>query len=167
MSKAIFRFCAIAALVLGSVAALSAQRRVVGKYGAARVQGRDVVVQVWVVVPPGLDGNEVALKALRGQGARPFQSEEFTTTGPVWDEFFDGNPLNDFVTEYYNSPKRPHLGRSWSAGLPEQTGHVDECANLELCFRLRRPDQPLPFAGQGMPQATEVWTVTMTWAGCP
>ena len=53
MSKAIFRFCAIAGLVLGSVAALSAQPRVVSRYGAARVQGRDVIVHVRVVVPPG------------------------------------------------------------------------------------------------------------------
>ena len=102
MSKAIFRFCAIAGLVLGSVAALSAQR-VVSKYGAARVQGREVIVHVWVVVPPGLDENEVALEALRGQGARPFQGDEFSTTGLVWDGPADGVSGNDEVKQYYNS----------------------------------------------------------------
>ena len=99
MTKAIFRFCAIAGLVLGSVAALSAQPRIVSKFGSARVAGRDVVVHVWVVVPPGLDGNEVALEALRGQGARPFQSDEFTFTGLVWDGPADGVPGNDEVIE--------------------------------------------------------------------
>ena len=114
MSKAIFRFCAIAGLVLGSVAALSAQPRVVSKFGAARVAGRDVIVHMWVVVPPGLDENEVALEALRGQGARPFQGDEFSTTGLVWDVFSDGIPGNDIVTEYYNSQNDPTSG---GAGL--------------------------------------------------
>ncbi len=107
MSKAIFKFSAIAGLVLGSVAALSAQPRVVGKFGSARVAGRDAVVHVWVVVPPGLNENEVALAALRGQGARPFQSDEFTTTGLVWDEFSDGIAGNDFVTQNYNPADEP------------------------------------------------------------
>ena len=110
MSKAIFRFWAIAGLVLGSVAALSAQSRVVSKYGAARVQGRDVIVHVWVVVPSGLDGNEVALAALREQGARPFQGDEFSPTGLVWDEFSDADPLNNFVTQNYNSADDPTGG---------------------------------------------------------
>ena len=114
MSKAIFRFCAIAGLVLGSVAVLSAQPRVVSKFGAARVAGRDVIVHMWVVVPPGLDENEVALEALRGQGARPFQGDEFSTTGLVWDVFSDGIPGNDIVTEYYNSQNDPTSG---GAGL--------------------------------------------------
>ena len=107
MSKAIFRFCAIAGLVLGSVAALSAQPRVVSRYGAARIQGRDVIVHVWVVVPPGLDENEVALAALRGQGARPFQGDEFSTTGLVWDGPADGVDDNDEVTQYYNPTDDP------------------------------------------------------------
>ena len=110
MSKAIFRFCAIAGLVLGSVAALSAQPRVVSKYGAARVQGREVIVHVWVVVPPGLDENEVALEALRGQGARPFQGDEFSTTGLVWDGPADGVSGNDEVTQYYNPTDDPTGG---------------------------------------------------------
>ena len=120
MSKAIFRFCAVAGLVLGSVAALSAQPRVVSKYGAARVQGRDVIVHVWVVVPPGLDGNEVALAALREQGARPFQGSEFSTTGLVWDQFFDdpddpANFDNDHVTQNYNSLDDPTGGAGETA----------------------------------------------------
>ena len=115
MSKAIFRFCAIAGLVLGSVAALSAQPRVVSRYGAARVQGRDVIVHVWVVVPPGLDENEVALAALRGQGARPFQGDEFSTTGLVWDGPADGVDGNDEVTQYYNSADDPTGGAGEAA----------------------------------------------------
>ena len=107
MSKAIFRFCAIAGLVLGSVAALSAQPRIVGKYGAARVQGRDVIVHVWVVVPPGLDENEVALAALREQGARPFQGDEFALNGLDWDQFSDADPLNNFVIQNYNAADEP------------------------------------------------------------
>ena len=127
MSKAIFKFCAIAGLVLGSVAALSAQPRVVGKFGSARVAGRDVVVHVWVVVPPGLNENEVALAALRGQGARPFQSDEFTFTGLVWDGPADGVPGNDKVKEYYNPKNDPTSG---GAGLQALLNKQDTWTNV-------------------------------------
>ena len=69
--------------------ALGQSPRVVSKFGHAQVEGRDVIVHVTVVVPPGADANQVALDAVRNQGARPFQSNEFSTSGLVWDQFFD------------------------------------------------------------------------------
>ncbi len=63
--------------------------RVVSKFGQAQVEGRDVIVHVTVVVPPGANANQAALDALRDQGARPFQGDEFSTTGLVWDQFSD------------------------------------------------------------------------------
>jgi len=75
---------------------------VVSKFGQAQVEGRDVVVHVTVVVPPGANANQVALDAIRNQGARPFQGDEFSTTGLDWDQFSDSNPGNDMVTLNYN-----------------------------------------------------------------
>jgi len=83
---------------------------VVSILGVAQVQGRDVLVEVIVVVPRGADPNEVALAALREQGGRPFESDEFTITGLVWDQFSDGNTGNDFVTQCYNAEDDPTSG---------------------------------------------------------
>ena len=44
----------------------------------------------------------MAAEALRGQGARPFDSDEFSTTGLVWNQFSDADTTNDFVTQNYN-----------------------------------------------------------------
>ena len=49
-----------------------------------------MIVEVFVVVPPGANANTVARAALQAQGARPFNSaslgsEGFTATGLVWD----------------------------------------------------------------------------------
>ena len=115
MKEVTSRLSVLMAIALLGAANLFAQPRIVSKYGAARVQGRDVIVHVWVVVPPGLDENKVALEALRGQGARPFQSSEFRTTGLVWDQFFDG-PGNDFVTQNnYNPAGDPTGGEAETA----------------------------------------------------
>ena len=37
-----------------------------------KIPGRDLIVHVWVVVPPGADRNEAAIEALKNQGARPY-----------------------------------------------------------------------------------------------
>ena len=79
--------------------ALGQSPRVVSKFGHAQVEGRDVIVHVTVVVPPGANANQVALDAVRNQGARPFQSDEFSTTGLVWDQFSDKVGDNGFVVQ--------------------------------------------------------------------
>ena len=72
-----------------------------------KIPGKDLIVHVWVVVPPGADKNEVANEALRNQGARPFTPEEFSTISLFWDRFSDGDPGNDFVTQNYNPVDDP------------------------------------------------------------
>jgi hypothetical protein len=83
--------------------------RVVSKLGQAQVEGRDVIVHVTVVVPPGANANQVALDAIRNQGARPFQGDEFSTTGLVWDQFSNG-ASNPSVEQYYNPADDPTTG---------------------------------------------------------
>ncbi len=82
---------------------------VVSKFGQAQVAGRNVIVHVTVVVPPGADANQVALDAVRNQGARPFQGDEFSTTGLVWDQFSDAT-RPDYVVQNYNLDGDPTLG---------------------------------------------------------
>jgi hypothetical protein len=91
---------------LATNGALLAQQ-LVSVYGRAQIGGRDAVVHVWVVLPPGADANQVALEALRSQGARPFLPGEFSTTGLVWDQFFNSNGDNDSVVQHYNPAGEP------------------------------------------------------------
>lgn len=67
----------------------------------------DKIVHVLVVVPPGANANEIANAAVRGQGARPIDSQEFSLTGLVWDIFSDTDPNNDQVDVRYNSDGTP------------------------------------------------------------
>jgi len=81
------------------------------------VPGKNLLVHIWVVVPPGSDRNEAASAALASQGARPFTSEEYTLTGLVWDQFNDSNSENDFVVQNYNSKNDPTNGNGITALL--------------------------------------------------
>ncbi len=81
--------------------------RVVSKFGQAQVEGRDVIVHVTVVVPPGANANQLALDAIRNQGARPFQGDEFSTTGLDWDQFSDDTLVNPTVIQNYNPANDP------------------------------------------------------------
>lgn len=81
---------------------------VVGVFG--KIPGQDLIVHAWVVVPPGADKNEVVSEVLRQQGARPWAHDEFSTTGLVWDQFFDSDQTNNFVTQNYNSKDDPTGG---------------------------------------------------------
>jgi hypothetical protein len=85
----------------------AAQVRIVSRFGEANVGNERVLVHVTVAVPPGLDANAAAENALRGQGARPFQGDEFSTTGLVWDQFSDANSGNDKVIQNYNPANEP------------------------------------------------------------
>src|SRR5687767_15276081 len=83
MFRTFLRFCTLALLVI-IPSAVFGQARVVGRFGEVNIGPIRTIVHVTVAVPPGLDGNAVAEEALRGQGARPFQSAEFSLTGLVW-----------------------------------------------------------------------------------
>ena len=96
---------AVLLLIFGAVPA-SGQGKptVVSAFGK---RGGDRFVHVWVVVPPGANANEVAKDAIRGQGARPIDSDEFATNGLQWDQFADSDPGNDFVLVNYNDKGVP------------------------------------------------------------
>ncbi|MEK0330675.1 MAG: matrixin family metalloprotease [Nitrosopumilus sp.] len=74
------------------------------------VPGKDLIVHIWVVVPPGTDKHEAASAALANQGARPFTHDEFSTIDLKWDQFSDGISGNDFVTQNYNPNNDPTNG---------------------------------------------------------
>lgn len=71
------------------------------------IPGKDLIVHVWAVVPPGQDRNEVAVAALAHQGARPLTNYEYTTIALRWDQFSDSNNSNDFVIQNYNPANVP------------------------------------------------------------
>jgi len=75
-----------------------------------------VVVHVTVLVPPGADRNQTALDALRDQGARPFQGNEFSTTGLDWDQFSD-DAREDYVVQNYNPANDPTANYLTGDGL--------------------------------------------------
>ena len=72
-------------------------------------------------MPSGADKNEVAREALRQQGARPWDRDDFSTTGLVWDQFSDADTGNDFVTQNYNPNNDPTGGAGESALLSTQS----------------------------------------------
>ena len=55
---------------------------VVSKFGQAQVAGRNVIVHVTVVVPPGANANQVALDAIAIKGLGPFS--QMSSAPPVW-----------------------------------------------------------------------------------
>lgn len=73
------------AFTLSLIMTATASADVIAALGKARVQGEDVLVEVFVVVHPGQNGREVARAALAAQGAEPLDNEAFTTNGLVWD----------------------------------------------------------------------------------
>lgn len=106
-------YIALGALFLGAgPGALFGQGRIVGRFGEANVGGQRVIVHVTVAVPPGLDENQVADEALRGQGARPFQPALLTLTGMVWDQFHNGGSGDDYVIQNYNPAGEPVAAQS-------------------------------------------------------
>ena len=122
--SAIIAIAAAVALLLGKggppTGQAASQPRVLSVLGIARVQGEDVLVDIWVVVPPGKDEQAVAEAALRSQGARradpgDLQSAQFATSGLVWDQFFDSNPNNDYVVQHYNPASDPTGGHGDTA----------------------------------------------------
>ena len=76
-----------------------------------KVQGKDLNVHIWVLVPYGVDKNEFVKQALAKHGAQPiFVSEKFSTIDLYWDQFGDESLDNDFVTQNYNPLNDPSGG---------------------------------------------------------
>jgi len=69
--------------------------------GIGKVPGKDLYVDVLVLVPEGSDPQDMVAKALARQGAVPIGFAQFKETGLVWDQFEDNDPNNDFVTQNY------------------------------------------------------------------
>ncbi len=79
--------------------------------------GKGLIVHILVLVQPGADRNEAASAALAHQGVRPFTHDEFSTIDLFWDQFSDGDPGNDFVTQNYNPKNDPTNGNGITALL--------------------------------------------------
>ncbi len=85
-------------------------------FGVANVGGQPVDVHVIYFVPAGQNENAIAAQALADQGARPV-AQRFSTTGLVWDQFFDSNPGNNFVLQNLNPANDPLGGGGLTALL--------------------------------------------------
>ena len=75
--------------------------------GIGKVPGKDLYVDVLVLIPEGSDPQDVVAKALAKQGARPIGVQQYQFTGLVWDQFGDNSLSNDFVTQNYNPADEP------------------------------------------------------------
>jgi hypothetical protein len=79
------------------------------------VPGKDLIVHIIVVVPPGENRNEAAIAALAQQGARPFTSDEFSTIALYWDQYGDSDAGNDKVIQNYNPKNDPTGNQGFDA----------------------------------------------------
>jgi len=95
------------------------------------VPGKDLIVHIWLVVPHGADRNEAAAAALANQGARPFTADEFSTIDLKWDQFSDGDPGNDFVTQYYNPKNDPTVNDPTGNGITALRNTHTSWTNVE------------------------------------
>lgn len=112
MKKLFFAFLATVA-VLGLVVVTSttqaknshnSQPTATSIRGVTTVSGQEVVVEVIVAISPGENARSKSRAVLRRAypDVREIESENFATTGLLWDQFGDLNPGNDFVTVNYN-----------------------------------------------------------------
>ncbi len=89
------------------------QARLTSVFGVKEAPAGDLIIHITAFVPSGVDERVVADAALDAQRARPatpadLASADFTTTGLVWDQFSDGLPGNDLVTQSYNNSGDPN-----------------------------------------------------------
>lgn len=88
---------------------------VISVFGAKEINGEKLYVHITAVVPAGKNRNEVADSVLRDNGVRGLTKEEYSTSGLVWDQFKDTNPLNDYVAQNYNPAGDPTGGNGETA----------------------------------------------------
>ena len=104
----------LAALLLVALAAspISADKgkgEVIGVTGI--VPGQDLIVHIIALVPAGSNRSDIAKQVLANQGARAMTSEEFSTTGLLWDQFFDAANTIPSVIQNYNPANDPLGGQ--------------------------------------------------------
>jgi hypothetical protein len=77
--------------------------------GLTQVDHQPAVIEILVQVSPGVNPHAAAQVVLRRAypDVRLFDSAEYSTTGLVWDQFFDQDPGNNFVTVNYNDKNYP------------------------------------------------------------
>ncbi len=85
----------LAALASSPVSANNGKGEVIAVTGI--VPGKDLMVHIIALVPPGANRSDVAKEVLANQGARAITKEEFSTTSITWDQFSDGVGDNDMV----------------------------------------------------------------------
>lgn len=179
MKNPALRAFVLTSLVFVFASGLFAQARMVSKFGRAQVNGQPVIVHVTVGVPPGVNANNAAIEALRAQGARPFDSSEFTTTGLVWDQFFDDPDINpDFMTQNYN-PSNDPTGNglaalqathgTWNGVTDSSFAFQPGDTNISRCPSLVR-ECPGKQTFDGLNDVAWValsgpWTLAVTWYG--
>jgi hypothetical protein len=98
---------------------------VVAALGKAKVQGEEVLVEVFVVVHPGQNGRAVAHAALAAQGADPVDDAAFTTTGLAWDQLpviQNYNPSDESVNTGQAALEATHA--TWST-VPTSAAEID------------------------------------------
>ncbi|HCL25881.1 MAG TPA: proprotein convertase P [Dehalococcoidia bacterium] len=134
MKRLISILAVTAALLLAAIAASpvgAGRSEVIGV--TAIVPGKDLVVHILALVPPGSSRSEVTNRVLAEQGARAITKAEYSLTGLVWDQFGDGNPGNDFVTQYYNGADDPTSGNALAELLASQnTWNAVASSNFHL-----------------------------------
>jgi len=73
------------------------------EYAFGKIIGTDIIIHVAVIVPPGLDKNDVIDQALNYQGAKKIEKSEFTTIGGLnWSTWNAG-----IANIKYNSQNEP------------------------------------------------------------
>jgi hypothetical protein len=84
--------------------------------GVVEHDGRLLLAELYLSIPPGADENAIARQALEAVGARPMTSADrfvfgfSTNPGVLWDQFFDRHRQNDSVIQYYNPTNDPTGG---------------------------------------------------------
>lgn len=96
----------------GTDSEASSHPTIIAVTGVADIQGEPALVHISVLVGPGQNPDAVADAMLRAQGARrvtpeDLESDAYTTIDLSWPQFSDGDPANDFVTQYYNPSGEP------------------------------------------------------------
>ena len=95
----------LAALASSPISANNGKGEVIAVTGI--VLGKDLMVHIIALVPPGANRSDVAKEVLANQGARAITKEEFSTISITWDQFSDGVGGNDMVDQYYNTANQP------------------------------------------------------------
>jgi hypothetical protein len=122
-------------------------------YAFGEIPGKNIIVHVAVIVPPGLDKNEVINQALNYQGAKKIEKSDYSLINTLkWDPsksgtpnvtiFYDGdneplylggvgsNILNDVMTTWTNVPNSNFVFTHGGDSTKECPSLVKECKGV-------------------------------------